>query len=613
MDRVGRDRAAAAWVAAGGLAIYLVLCLTSMRAKSCTFDEVIHLPPGYVSWTLGDHRMNPDHPPLVRRIAALPLLFMDVTVRTDDHAWATSRPWEFGKRFLFRWNDANRLLFWGRLAVVIFVGGALAVAVFAWARRLWGLLPASFALFLFVLNPDMIAHGQIVTNDLGIALFLFLSVMTFEWVTERVTLTRTLLAGLALGAAVGTKFSGVALLPILLLLAVVVALRPEPLVVEIGRRRREIRGRGDRLALMGAVLVAMAPIALLVVWASYGFHSPLSPEPAVDAAFDWASIQPPDPFVRGLLALVRRWRIVPEAWTYGFLHFLEHSQTRPAFLMGEYSETGWHRYFLMTFALKTPLPLLVLGLAALILAVRAGGPDRRAWLFVWLPFALYFTMAMTRSINIGHRHLLPIYPFLFVAVGACVRAVAEAVRNRRRGLALGALAALVGWYAIGTLRLHPHYLAYFNELAGGPANGYRYLVDSNLDWGQDLIGLRDFMKRTGVPRLKLLYFGTADPAYYGVSCDRLPGYQPPPPSTLVHEVRPGDLVAVSATHLQGLYLEPPVRALAEKLRAQRPLAVIGYALFVYRAEFVWLQGDEKRSDAASQTGATPPRRFSSPL
>ena len=112
-------------------------------------------------------------------------------------------------------------------------------------------------------------------------------------------------------------------------------------------------------------------------------------------------------------------------------------------------------------------------------------------------------------------------------------------------------------------------------------------MDSNLDWGQDLIGLRAYMERNGVPRLKLLYFGTADPGYYGIACDRLPGYQPPPPSTLVREVRPGDIVAVSATHLQGVYLEPGVRALTEQLRARRPIAVIGYTIFVYRADFAW--------------------------
>lgn len=137
------------------------------------------------------------------------------------------------------------------------------------------------------------------------------------------------------------------------------------------------------------------------------------------------------------------------------------------------------------------------------------------------------------------------------------------------------------------MSVHPHYLAYFNELAGGPRSGYRILVDSNLDWGQDLPGLAAWMKKNAVPRIKLLYFGTADPDHYGIACDRLPGYQPPPPSTLVHEVKPGDLVAVSATHLQGVYLEPDLLPLVARFRAMRPLTTIGHSIFVYRADFAW--------------------------
>lgn len=574
-----------AWLAAAaGLAAYAALCVASMRWSACTFDEPIHLPPGWVSWTLGDHRMNPDHPPLLRKVAALPLLLMDVHMDTDDHAWRVSRPWEFGKRFLFRWNDADRLLFWGRLSMVVWVGCALGLAVFAWTRRLFGLPAAAFALFLFILDPDMLAHGPIVANDLGITLFLFLGVIAFERVAERVTPGRVAVLGLALGAGLATKFSGLALLPIAAVLAPIAAWRAAPLSVAVpGGRERLVHTRAGKLAVLAGCFVPATVIAVAIVWAAYGFHSPLARDPAVNAAFDWSRIQPQSPIVRGLFGLVRELHLLPDAWTYGFLHFLDHATTRPAFLLGEYSETGWRYYFLVTFGLKTPVPLLLLAAVAAVLAVRAR--DRRAG-FVWMPFALYFLMAVSRSINIGHRHLLPVYPFVFVAAGHAAAALWAARGRGRVALRVG-LGALLGWYAIGTLRLHPHYLAYFNELGGGPARGYEHLVDSNLDWGQDLIGLRAYMERAGVPRLKLLYFGTADPGYYGIACDRLPGYQPPPPSTLVREVRPGDIVAVSATHLQGLYLEPEVRALTEQLRARRPIAVIGYTIFVYRADFAW--------------------------
>jgi hypothetical protein len=580
------------WAVAAGvtaaLGLYGILAVTSLRQQSGTFDEVIHLPPGYVSLTWRDHRMNPDHPPLVRRLAALPLLLVDVRVDPDDHAWRVARPWEFGKRFLYRWNDACRLLFLGRLPIV-FLGAVLAVAVFAWTRRHWGLPAAALALFLCVLSPDVLAHGQIVSTDLGITLFTFLTVIAFERLLEGVTARRLLLAGLSLGAALGTKFSGVGLLPILGLLGLTVALAPASLPVTFGVTTRQARTRARRLAVLAAALFAMGLIAIVVVWASYGFSSPLARDPAVNASFDWSRVQPENPVVRWAFQAARG-RVLPEAWVWGFLHFLKHSESRPAFLLGQYSETGWWYYFPVTFAVKTPVALLVLLVLSFWLVVRRPG-SLRVECALWLPVVVFLGLSMTRNINIGHRHLLPIYPFLFVAAGRCATlawgSASGVARRALRPLAAAFLAGLGLWYALSVLSVHPHYLAYFNELAGGPRNGYRILVDSNLDWGQDLPGLAAWMEKNAVPRVKLLYFGTADPTYYGISCDRLPGYQPPPPSTLVRDVKPGDLVAISATHLQGLYLDPALLPLVARFRAMRPLATIGYSIFIYRADFAW--------------------------
>ena len=211
-------------------AVYAFLAVAASRAQSSTFDEPIHLPPGYLSLTLGDHRMNPDHPPLVRRLAALPLLFMDVKWDKDDFAFKVGRPWEFGKRFLFRWNDAETLLFWGRLPIVA-LGALLLASIFVFTRRRYGEQAALLALFLGALNPDLLAHGAIVSTDLGITLFTFLAVLAFLRLVERVTPLRVAVAGLAVGAACATKFSGLGLLPMLGLPALLVALDGEPLAV----------------------------------------------------------------------------------------------------------------------------------------------------------------------------------------------------------------------------------------------------------------------------------------------------------------------------------------------------------------------------------------------
>jgi hypothetical protein len=169
------------------------------------------------------------------------------------------------------------------------------------------------------------------------------------------------------------------------------------------------------------------------------------------------------------------------------------------------------------------------------------------------------------------------YPYLFILAA---RAAAEGLAHTSRVTRVLA-AALVAWYAAGTLRQHPHHLAYFNEIAGGPRNGYRWLVDSNLDWGQDLKGLKAWMDRHGVAEVKLSYFGTADPGYYGILGERLPGHLRPP--RVARAVRAGDWVAISATNLQSVYLKGDGRRLMEHFRAQAPRDQVGYSILVYRA------------------------------
>jgi hypothetical protein len=574
------SRAAWAWVALA-LAVYAALAVVSERHKSAVFDEIIHLPPGYAIVKLGDHRMNPLHPPLARVIAAVPLLFMDVHLDPSDLAWRTARPWEWGKRFLYRWNDGDRLLFWGRLPIVA-LAMVLALAVFLWARRLWGLPAGLLALFLCVLNPDVLAHGHLASNDLPVVLFVFLSVIAFERLVERVTAFRVLAVALGVGAAFATKFSAFALPPILLALSVVVALRPEPLRLSIGPPR-QIVTRGTKLLVLVGVVVLIGALALVVVWAAYGFQSALTPDPAVDAFMHEHDAPPSGAALRIGAAVARGGHLLPEAWVWGFLNCFKSFASRPSFLLGQYSDTGWWYYFPVAIALKAPLALLILVLAAAVLAWTRPAHGRGQW-FVWLPPALFLALTMTQNINIGHRHVLALYPFLFVAASR-VASLAWEARGRWAAWARAAVAGLAVWYAASVLRVHPDYLAYFNEAAGGPAQGWRWLVDSNVDWGQDLPGLKSYMDASGIPRVTLCYFGTADPAYYGIAADRLPSYQPPPPSTIVRAVKPGDVVAISATHLQGLYLEAEMQPLMALFRARRPIASIGHSIFVYRADF----------------------------
>jgi 4-amino-4-deoxy-L-arabinose transferase-like glycosyltransferase len=397
---------------------------------------------------------------------------------------------------------------------------------------------------------------------------------------------RVALAGLAAGAAFATKFSAVLLLPILASLALVAIFAPEPMTLALpGRMPRELAHRAARLAAMAGVLAAVGLFSLLIVWASYGFQSRLSPDPDVEAAFEWSRVEPDGALERPVARFVRARGVLPEAFVFGFFRFFKHSEPRPAFLLGRVSNEGWWYFFPVTFLLKTPVPLLaLLGIAAV---TRRRHPRRwRDELVLWLPVGIYAAVAVVRALNIGHRHLLPIYPFLFVAAGRAADWAFPSPAARARGPAL-VVSALCGWHVVATALIHPHYLAYVNELGGGPANGYRLFADSNLDWGQDLKNLKAYLERHAIGAVKLSYFGTADPAYYAIPGDLLPSHMLPPPRVTTREVRPGELLAVSATNLQGVYLPAEDQALMARLRAQEPIDNVGYSILIYRADFAW--------------------------
>jgi len=559
-------------LAAAAVALQVGLAVSAMRGNSATFDEGTHLPAGWTHLALADHRLNPEQPPLVKLLAAAPLVVVHPVVHTDDAAWREARQWEFGRRFLYRWNDGGRLLLLGRLPIVA-LASLLVVAVFLEARRRFGPTAGVASALLAALSPDVLAHGSLVTTDLGFALFFFLAVVFFVRTLERGSPAALLACGLASGAAFATKFSAPVLALVLLLMAVAGSFR-------IRFPGRDATTQDLTPARAALALAATGAITLVVVWASYGFRHDLSPDPAVRAAGRSTLEQPLASVPLRALAAAADAGLLPEDYARGLLFVMTHSEARPTFLLGTLSDHPLPGYFLVTFLLKTPLPLLLLTAIALVRVPRLAGRDA---LFLWLPVVVYAAATAARGLEIGHRHLLPVYPFLFLAAG---EAAARVVSWRRpAGTVLVAL--LGGWYAFGTLRAHPHHLAYFNEIGGGPANGWRLLVDSNLDWGQDLGRLARWSRENGVARLKLSYFGSADPAYYGLDADLLPGYTAPHPPRVTRDIAPGEVVAVSVTNLQGVYLAPEDRPLMEALRALPPVGLAGWSIRIYRPPFRW--------------------------
>jgi hypothetical protein len=560
--------------------------LFSAVLKSPTIDESNHLTRGYAYLKTGDLRLSRDegHPPLYNLTCALPLLLMrDLRLPTDRASWQAGFRNAFVVEFLFGEGlPLERVFLLGRLPVMLTTLLLAALAV-RWAGELYGRPGALLTLLFCAFDPNLIAHGRLITTDVGVTFAYLLAAYVFARFARKPSVWRLLLSGLTLGIAEATKFSALVLIPMLGLLGLIECLRPASLLRWPGRPR--VWGRAwlsGVLALVGA-MVLMLVVAGATVWAVYGFEVGV---PILPAGLGWLpdslSLTAPAPvYVEGLL------KTVAHASEAG----------HPTFLMGRRSTSGWWWYFPVAFALKTPVPTLIALVGALIsLAWR-----RLRWGEVTLLLvpAIYFGLSMGSALNIGYRHLLPMLPFLWVFMGRLgpvvlgATADRDAARRERRALSWprwaisGAAAALIGWLVVGSLWIAPDYLAFFNELAGGPREGWRFLADSNLDWGQELWALDAYLKERGPERVHLSWFGCTYPHLYGRDLEYrlLPShFAYPYPSTAARSAynpfypEPG-LYVIGATNLNGVGLA--AGDVFARFRALEPMARIGHSLFVY--------------------------------
>ena len=567
-----------------GLLVLVGLGLAGARDDSVTVDEPVHLASGWSYLATGDFRMSPTHPPLAKLVAALPLLWLKPHVDWSDASWREPHQWRFGNRFLFDWNDAERVLLPARFAM-LGLSAVMAVAVFAWTRALAGDTAAALALLLCVTCPEILAHGRLATTDLPAALFFFLAVAAFERAARAASWPAVIGCGAAVGAACGSRHTGLLLGPVLLTLAAGCAACRWPTRLGLWRRaENDVASRAETIGRLAAVLAIVGLVAWAVLWCLYGWRYAASLEPL--AAFDWKRVQPSSPTIAATLDTLRGRRLLPEAYLYGFFDTLGRIDERRGYLLGSYSLTGFRWFFPIAFAIKTPLLLLAALASALLFAWRALGA--RSIVFLTVPLLMYGAASVSAHVNLGLRYVLPIYPFLFVLGGV---GFAELVRRSGRfGKPLLALAIACQLLTLG--RAYPDYLAYFNEFVP-PADAHRYLVDSSLDWGQGLKRLARVQKARGGEAVKLSYFGTGRPEYYGVRvATLLPSTMRPFADTFQLFVRKGDLVAVSATNLELLYLPRALRPLMSRLKQQKPLEPIGPEMFLYRAEFDWSLGPE---------------------
>jgi 4-amino-4-deoxy-L-arabinose transferase-like glycosyltransferase len=560
--------------------VFFAFGLSAQASMSATWDEPLHLTAGHAILTSGDYRYDPEHPPLARAWAALPLAFLDVPPadarQVDGQAmkpWLGAEQWVAAHQFLYGRAGVPPRLTPSRAAALL-PGILLGFLVYAWARRLHGAGPAAAALGLYTFDPNLVGNAVLVTTDFPVTVF-FAGTLFCLW-RACVDPRPVHLAAVAVACALAnvTKFSAALLFPVIgLLLAVAVA-------------QRTLRVR-DAVGL----LVACVVTTWVTVWAAYGFRFAPSDTPG----WLFSPEQLPVPTLAGsALEAAVRWsdahHLFPNAWSEGFLLGQARAVQRSAYLLGEVSHEGRWAYFPVAVLTKTPTATLLLVLFGVGLALRrllvpspATGAERAMppELFLLLPLAAWAVAAMSANLNIGIRHILPGYPLALVLAAGALRAMLDTGERAARPLA----AALVAGTAFEVGLVHPHLLAFFNRVSGGPEHGRDYLVDSNLDWGQDLPGLAAWMQKNGVEHVNLAYFGSADPRAHGILCTWLPGS--PFFAGVPEAPRLPGYVAVSETILTGVYWGEGLRAFYAPLAEREPEVVIGHSIRVYRVETPW--------------------------
>ncbi len=541
MRLVSANIRAGATLAAGlfFVLVFIAQGVFFIRANAPTYDEATHLAAGYSYLVTGDFRLDSEHPPLIKMLQALPLyLIYKLPFDTDPDHWHQKGDYLIGRDFLYKSTlSADRILTASRL-VNLLLGSLLIALIGWWAYRLWDARAATLAVALACIEPNLVAHASLVTTDVGITLFIFLTIyLLWEYLNRRAWWLLAAI-GVSAGLALVAKFSAVLLLPVIgLIIGSFLLLGNEVFLLPLGTSGNRF---GRKFLHAAAFFCLVLFIAVLAIPPTYFFQE----------------LQP---------------------WLSGFDRFRTLADAgRLSFFLGEYSYQGWWNYYLVAFLIKTPIGSLLLIVASL-LCYRFGNPlQRREMIFLLLPVAVFF-LAMTQAkVNIGLRHVLPVYPFLFVLASRL--ATVEFPRGWLGPLLIGVPLIFA---AVSSLRVAPHQLAYFNEWVGGPEQGYRYLSDSNLDWGQDLKGVKAYMEKEKLPIIYLSYFGTAPPSYYNIRYQYVPGSWPlrwPPPTDKV-PVTARKILAISVRNLQDASI--PHIPLFGWLRLRQPIAKIGYSIFVF--------------------------------
>ena len=553
---------------AAGLLVgfYLVLALTTAASKSAHFDEPGHIGSGYHALSYDDYRIYSWNMILGQKLAALPLINADIrppdeSVRQQLLAGTEMASYGMGYTLLYQsGNDPQRILFRGRLMMVM-LGLLAAACVFFWSRRLFGGEGGLVSLLFLATCPTFLSLSGIIGADMPAACLFVPTVWSYWTLLHKVTPFTLVAFGTTAGLLLLAKMSSLAFGPVALVL---LAVR-----VWVGREMRwgfgwdaphRMIGRMHQGAVLAAAALAATLIVAGVIWSGYGFRYAAAPADAPGAVLNWHQFDGQNTAILRFVSAARNGRWLPEAFLFDLASLAKLTEARVAYLLGAVSFGGWTLYFPFTFLAKSSWALvtaIVASVAVWIHSTRGTGKTASPWSpYDCAPLLcfimLFMGFSMMQTLNIGHRHIFPIYPFLFVLLGGL------GVVFRRNVLWPKVIVGtIMAGAIISAAATHPNHLAYISPLLGGPTNGYHLLVDSSLEWGQELPAVKRWQDAhaaeldDGTQGYYFSYFGTGDPESYGIAARRLHSFfdwrEP------IHERLLPGVYLVSATMLEPVY------------------------------------------------------------
>ncbi len=551
------------------LLIMAVNMLSVIARKGISVDEAIHIPAGYLHLIAGDFQVNNEHPPLIKMWAALPLLFIQPhqpSSQSPAKENFAARTWAMQSFWLQNRARYESLCFWPRVMMILLTLG-LGTLIFYCAHKLFGAAAAVIAVAVFTLEPTVLAHGHVVHTDIASAfayLFVFVALHAYA---EAQTFRRVLLLALAASIAVLTKFSLLVVLPVLVLTAILLFVR-------------SARNGKKKIVIHGAVT---ALFTIFAVNAAYRLQHP----PLEASDLHWVKLKSTNNFTTITTGIRIASKIVPTYYLFGAYNIGIHNEYgHQASLLGMYSERGWWYYFPVAFALKTTIPFLLISVAALAWAVWRGSKHRETkfW-FCLAPLAVYAALAMSSHINIGIRHLLPAYPFLFILAGGLL---ARLLSSKSKAISVVVVTIIFGWMLIEVAGTFPDYMPYMNQFASSHAHWW-YLSDSNVEWGEDNKQLADYLRARAEARVSAAVAGgkSALPQYGIEYVDLLA-------PNVSRDAPPTRYVAIGASFLNGSTIPPddaiPGRKGGESqnylaaYRNRQPEAIFGNTIYLYRED-----------------------------